>query len=366
MITVFLCGDVMTGRGIDQILPHPGDPGLREGYVRSAVRYVELSEALHGQLPRPVGFAWPWGDSLRLMDEVAPAARIINLETSITRSSEFAPGKGVHYRMSPANVATLQIARPDVCVLANNHVLDFGYAGLEETLDTLARTRLRVAGAGRNELLARAPAVVPVASERRVLVFACGDASSGIPGSWAASPDRPGVNLLPGLTDGVAAAMLEQVRSRKQAGDLVIVSIHWGSNWGFDVPAEQRRFAHLLIDGGVDIVHGHSSHHPRPIEVYRGRLVLYGCGDFINDYEGIRGYEHFRDDLRVMYFVSLEPSVGALIEVRMIVMQSCRLGLRRASSADARCLHQVLDHLSRPYAARIDLAPDGWLVARPA
>ena len=49
----------------------------------------------------------------------------------------------------------------------------------------------------------------------------------------------------------------------------------------------QIRFAHRLIDAGVDVVHGHSSHHPRPIEVYRGKLILYGCGDTIDDYEGI-------------------------------------------------------------------------------
>ena len=54
---------------------------------------------------------------------------------------------------------------------------------------------------------------------------------------------------------------------------------------------DQVRFAHRLIDGGVDLVHGHSSHHPRPIEVFRGKLVLYGCGDCINDYEGISGHQ---------------------------------------------------------------------------
>ena len=73
------------------------------------------------------------------------------------------------------------------------------------------------------------------------------------------------------------------------------------------------RFAHWLVDGGVDIVHGHSSHHPRPIEVYRDRLILYGCGDFIDDYEGIEGYEQYRDDLVLMYFATLSPATGELI-----------------------------------------------------
>jgi poly-gamma-glutamate capsule biosynthesis protein CapA/YwtB (metallophosphatase superfamily) len=56
------------------------------------------------------------------------------------------------------------------------------------------------------------------------------------------------------------------------------------------VDEDQVRFARRLIDGGVDVIHGHSSHDLRPVEVYRGRLILYGCGDCIDDYEGISGH----------------------------------------------------------------------------
>ena len=143
---MFLCGDVMTGRGVDQILPHPGDPRLRESYVREATGYVALAEAASGPIPRPVDPAWPWGDALTVLGDLAPDIRLINLETSITRSGDFAPGKQVHYRMNPANIGCLTVARPDVCALANNHVLDFGRGGLAETLDTLAGAGLPAAG----------------------------------------------------------------------------------------------------------------------------------------------------------------------------------------------------------------------------
>jgi poly-gamma-glutamate capsule biosynthesis protein CapA/YwtB (metallophosphatase superfamily) len=139
VVTVFLCGDVMTGRGVDQILPHPGDPALRERYVDDARTYVALAESVNGGIPRPVGFAWPWGDSLQVLDDVAPDVRVINLETSITRSCEFAPYKGVHYRMSPDNISCLAELQPSACALANNHVLDFGRTGLLDTLDALSR-----------------------------------------------------------------------------------------------------------------------------------------------------------------------------------------------------------------------------------
>ena len=58
-VDVLLSGDVMLGRGVDQILPHPGDPRLRERYVRDARTYVELAEDRNGPIPRPVDFAWP-------------------------------------------------------------------------------------------------------------------------------------------------------------------------------------------------------------------------------------------------------------------------------------------------------------------
>src|SRR3954468_11062187 len=146
--TLFLCGDVMLGRGVDQILPHPGDPGLREGYFRDARTYVELAEAAHGPIAQPVDFSWPWGEALQTLDHIQPEVRVINLETAVTRSDEFAPGKAVHYRMHPGNLPCLTVARPDACALANNHVLDFGHRGLEETLDALSGAGLRPVGAG--------------------------------------------------------------------------------------------------------------------------------------------------------------------------------------------------------------------------
>lgn len=157
LITLCLAGDVMLGRGVDQILPHPGDPALAETYVRDARSYVELAEAANGPLPRPVDFSWPWGDTLRLLDRAASDAVVLNLETSITRSDDFAPDKAVHYRMHPANLPCLISARPDVCVLANNHILDFGRRGLAETLEALAYAGIASAGAGHDAHAARQP-----------------------------------------------------------------------------------------------------------------------------------------------------------------------------------------------------------------
>jgi len=342
-MTLFLCGDLMLGRGIDQILPHAGDPTLHEGYATSALDYVRLAQQAHGPIPRPAAFDYVWGDALTEWARVSPDARIANLETAVTARDEWRHGKGIHYRMHPANAPCLSAARIDCCVLANNHVLDWGYAGLAETLETLRRADIQTAGAGRDQAEARAPAVLGTA-KGRVLVYSFGTESCGIPLDWAAGAGLPGVNLLPDLSDATLRRIAAEVRAARRAGDVVVASIHWGGNWGYEVPAAHRAFAHGLVDQcGVDVVHGHSSHHPLGIEVYRDRPILYGCGDFLNDYEGIAGYESYRGDLSLMYFLTLEPGRGRLLRLWLLPMQIRRFRLNRASAQDTRWLRDRLD-----------------------
>jgi poly-gamma-glutamate synthesis protein (capsule biosynthesis protein) len=320
LVTIFFGGDVMTGRGVDQILARPGDPDLWEPAVRDARYYVGLADEVNGAFPRPVDDRWPWGDALELLDTHGAQVRIVNLETSITARGEADPDKSVHYRMAPANGGCLTAARLDVVALANNHVLDFGPRGLVDTLETLAALGIGSAGAGRDAAEAARPAIVPVNPGGRVVVLSVGSPSSGVPPQWTATAQTPGVDVVTDLTAPTVRALLDRVDQARRPGDVVVVSVHWGSNWGYEVPTDHVAFAHGLVDGGVDVVHGHSSHHPRPIEVYRDKLILYGCGDLIDDYEGISGYEHYRDDLRLLLNeISTAPPVepvGELLEMR--------------------------------------------------
>jgi poly-gamma-glutamate capsule biosynthesis protein CapA/YwtB (metallophosphatase superfamily) len=361
---VFLCGDVMTGRGVDQILPHPSPGRIHESSVQDARTYVELAELSCGTIPSPVSFTYVWGDALAELDRVAPDARIINLETSVTRSEDYWRGKEVHYRMHPDNVACLTCARVDVCALANNHVLDYGYAGLGETLDTLHSAGLKTAGAGRDLAGARRPAAIDLPGMGRLLVFAFASETSGVPRRWAARKGRAGVDLLRDLSETNAGQVAERARGLKRPGDIAIASIHWGSNWGYEVYREQVRFAHALIDGGFDLVHGHSSHHVRPIEVYENKLVLYGCGDFIDDYEGITGEAAFRSDLVLMYFATLAADSGDLTELRMTPMQIRKMRLNRASPSDAAWLRDTLCRTSAGFGTRVDLGDHFTLALR--
>ena len=361
LLTLFLCGDVMTGRGIDQILPHPGDPRLYEPYIRDARDYVRLAEHRNGPVKRPVAFDYPWGDALAELQRVAPDARIINLETAITVSDRYRP-KGINYRMNPANIGCLTAAGVDCCALANNHVLDWDVAGLQETLATLDGAGIRRAGAGRHLEEGMAPAVIPVPGKGRVLVFACGLESSGIGRRWAADARQPGVQLLPGLSMASVDTLAEQVQRFKGAGDIAVVSIHWGGNWDYRIPRQQRDFAHALIDtAGVDVIHGHSSHHVKGIEVYNERPILYGCGDLLSDYEGISGHEEFRGELGLMYFLSLEPATGRLQRFEMTPTRLQRLRINRASRQEAQWLAGVLNREGRPLGSRAVLGEDSRL-----
>ena len=358
-ITLFLCGDVMLGRGIDQILPHPGDPLLREPYVDSAKEYVQLAEQANGSIPAPVDSSYVWGDALDELQHAAPQARIVNLETSITQSRDYAP-KGINYKMSPENIACLTAAEVDCCILANNHVLDFGQAGLCETLELLNQAGIRNAGAGRNAAEAQAPAVIET-NAGRVLVFSFGCGSSGIPPEWAGGPHRPGVNLLHDLSNRTIAAIAEFSRAMRRDGDVLVASIHWGGNWGYQIGRDEVRFAHGLIDAGFSVVHGHSSHHPKAIEVYRDRPIFYGCGDFINDYEGIGGYEEFRGDLALMYFPQLDAASGRLVDLKLVPLMVRRFQLHRTSQEDAAWLCGILDRESARFGTHVSLNDDNSL-----
>lgn len=360
-VNLFVCGDVMLGRGIDQILPHPSDPTLYEHYMGSALDYVRLAERRYGPIPSPCSFDYVWGDALADLDTAQPLARIVNLETSITTSMRPEP-KGINYKMNPDNVVCLKMAAVDCCVLANNHVLDWGVSGLLETLSTLERESFAVAGAGTDSVQAAAPAAVDLPNDRRVLVFGFGTTTSGIPREWAATSSRPGVNLLPDLSLSTASEVARRIVALRRPGDLIVVSIHWGSNWGYRVDDEQREFAHALIDAGAcDLLHGHSSHHPRGIEIYRERPILYGCGDFITDYEGIESYEQYRGDLSIAYLPCFDDQ-GALSELTLVPYQMRRFRLQRASQADVNWLQSTLDRESARFGTHVALK-NGRLVA---
>lgn len=364
-LRLFLCGDVMAGRGIDQVMSHPGDPRLYEDYVKSAAVYVEIAERANGPIPRGVAPQYVWGDALAVLERARPDVRIVNLETAVTTADDPWPGKGINYRMHPANVAFLTAAGIDCCVLANNHVLDWGYDGLRETLGSLRAIRVRTAGAGDDETESEAPAVIDLPERGRLLVFAFGSPSSGVPRRWAAQGRRPGIAVLDESAPDSVARIARRVAAVRRPGDIVIASLHWGGNWGYAVSEAQRTTARRLIDAAqVDVVHGHSSHHPRPVEVYRDKLILYGCGDFLNDYEGIGGYEGYRPELAFMYMPELDPASGRLQRLLLVPMRIRGFRVNRASREEAEWLMQTMNREGQAFGTRFEPTAEGEIDLR--
>jgi len=195
-----------------------------------------------------------------------------------------------------------------------------------------------------------------------LVLYAFGAADSGVPEAWAAGRATPGVNWIGDFGARTTARICDAIARSTRQNDIVVVSIHWGSNWGYAVPDEHRCFAHALIDlGGVHLVYGHSSHHVKPIEVHQGRAVLYGCGDFLNDYEGIPSRPEYRDDLTLMYFPTVDATSGELVELAMVPLLVRQFRLSRPGAADAEWLCDTLDRECRRFGARVE-ARDDYLV----
>ncbi|KAJ6113417.1 Capsule synthesis protein CapA [Penicillium sp. IBT 18751x] len=292
--TLTFTGDVMLARLIDQLYPtHIHDPSS----AATANHFRETCLTLSTGTYNPSS---PWGTTLPLLRN--SEITLINLETAATTSPTPWPGKAFNYRMHPANLAPiLRAANVGYVGLANNHTLDFGVEGLLETIRTVERTRIPFAGAGESTEEARRPAVLKSGQEGRgfeVLVYAAADH----PREWG---DVDGFHLID-YTFETRKRLKELLMSggARSKPALKVFSVHWGPNYTWEPGEKIRGLAHFLVDEcEVDIVHGHSSHHVQGVEVYRGKLIIYGCGDFVDDYVV---HDEYRNDLGALWRVNIK------------------------------------------------------------
>lgn len=232
-----------------------------------------VNEQLKGAAP-----SLPWGDTLPVLRQAD--LRVANLECVLADGGQPVPGKVFHFRSDTKNVDCLRAADINIVSLANNHVLDFGVPALAQMLPALDRYGILHSGAGLDREAARRPAIW----RRGTATVGFIAVTDNEPG-WAAQAQTPGVHYVPvDPADRRAAELLELVRATKAAAGILIVSAHWGPNWGSEVPAAHQGFAHALVDAGADVVFGHSAHIVRGVELYRARPIIYSAGDFVDDY----------------------------------------------------------------------------------
>lgn len=233
---------------------------------------VMIGRLMNEHLDRVPPF-YIWGDLLPLFH--SNDLNIVNLEAALTKNEHAAP-KVFNFKADPVKVQTLVEASVHVVNLANNHVLDYGEAGLLETLATLKKARIQYVGAGKTIAEAKAPVILQ-RKGIKIGILGCTDNEP----SWRAGENRPGTFY---LQVGDLAAIRPAIEELRPEVDILILTIHWGPNMVERPPPEFRRFAHELIDLGVDLIHGHSAHISQGIEVYKGKCILYDTGDFIDDY----------------------------------------------------------------------------------
>jgi poly-gamma-glutamate capsule biosynthesis protein CapA/YwtB (metallophosphatase superfamily) len=271
-----------------------------------------VNEALENAPPE-----YPWGDTLPILHSAD--WRICNLECVISdRGTPWsAYPKAFHFRSAAKNIAVLEAARMNGVSLANNHVLDYGYDAMFEMLEILDRAGIVHSGAGANVKQASGLATAEICG-RKLGLLAFTDNEP----EWEATADWPGVFYVPtDLNDSRAKQLLGIIRGHREVVDMLIVSAHWGSNWGYVPPKEHVVFAHALMDAGADIVFGHSSHVFRGIESYKGRPIVYGAGNFVDDY-AVDIIE--RNDQSFIYLIDTANRIPRGLRMYPTVIRRCR------------------------------------------
>ena len=305
-----------------------------------------------------------WKDYRQITIDPPPDLRILNLESHLTRTidnPDVPTWKGIRYHAHVDNLDAMirpyadtthggACPSPVVISLANNHVMDYGRSAFEkETLPELDKLQASIpsvsaVGSGRNWQEASKPAVLDCGGKDNIEIFAVSSGCSGTPELWWAQNDRSGVVGIPGLYDRRAVEQAVDITKKSfdshpsaSVGKRIrILSVHMGPNWAMKGETEQeiafrREYAHRVIDEcGVDIIYGHSSHHVRGMEVYKSKLILYGTGDIINDYEGFenRGEEKY-NRLGGIYIADFDQTTGNFSQLRIVPMFMNRLRLER-------------------------------------
>lgn len=221
-----------------------------------------------------------WGDTLPIFR--GADCRIGNLECVITDKDEKWVGtpKQFFFRSDSKNIAVLTEGGINAVSLANNHTLDYGEEGMRDGLAILTRAGVNHAGAGPDLTGARMPRIWKVGGNAVGMV----SFTDNMP-EWEANEKKAGVYYVPtDLSDNRAKGLIQLIKETKKTVDFLIVAAHWGGNWGYKPPREHTDLGRALIEAGADVIFGHSAHVFRGVEVYRGKLIIYSAGNFIDDY----------------------------------------------------------------------------------
>jgi len=200
---------------------------------------------------------------------------MVTLETAVTDGGQPVPGKTFHFRSPPASFDTLRAAGVDVATMANNHALDYGPSGLEDTFGAIATSRFPVVGIGHDAAEAYRPYVTTIKGQRVGILSALDWLEPALKPAWSATDTRPGLAVAFDPTRLVAA-----IRAVRPQVDTLVVFMHWGTEQDQCADGEQRSLARTLAAAGADVIVGAHAHRVQGAGRVGNTFVAYGLGNF--------------------------------------------------------------------------------------
>lgn len=201
-----------------------------------------------------------------------------NLETTITDHDK-KEEKVFNFRIKESNRKWIKPVDVKMFFnIANNHILDYGKQGMIDTMKNLDELDIKYTGAGRNLYEARKVIRYNIKGKNIGIISASDHYKE-----WMAKNDKGGINYIDYENYQEYLEYIKQMKNELMI-EILILSIHWGGNYQLGIKDVYKRFAHDVMKVGVDIIHGHSSHHVKCIKSDGRKLIIYGNGDFINDY----------------------------------------------------------------------------------
>jgi poly-gamma-glutamate synthesis protein (capsule biosynthesis protein) len=320
--------------------------GVRLAFVGDLMLGRGISRSLKDHPPE-----WIWGDVLPLLRD--STAVIANLESPITASTRRwrRTLKMFHFRADPDAIDILTCANIRFVNLANNHAMDFEAPGLIDTTRSLDRAGISHAGAGQSAEEAARLALLELPGLTVGLLSATDTMTA-----FAAGPNRAGTHV---ITVDPASPDLAWVRAsagdlRQRGAEVIVLTLHWGPNMRLSPKRRFRAFAHTAIDGGVDVIHGHSAHIVQGVEIYKGRPILYDTGNFLDDYWK---FPFLPDDVSFVFLLDLQADGPQ--RLRMVPIRLHPAPLRIATGRDRRSISDRLRQGSAAVGTELVECADG-------
>ncbi|MBM7703091.1 CapA family protein [Metabacillus iocasae] len=260
-LTLTMVGDIMMGRHIKEITDRYGEDFV----FRNVKGFFEKSDYVSGNYEHPV---------------------IMGQEESYEKLE-----KNIHLSSTEQDLQTVKDAGFDVLSLANNHTMDFGSKGIEDTMQAFKQNKVEYVGAGNN--IDEAKEAISYKEVDGVRIATVGFNDTLVPG-MKADENRPGVlSADPDL-------IFEVIQKAKENADLIVVNAHWGQEYDVEPSPRQEGLAKAMVDAGADVIVGHHPHVVQSFDVYNGAVIFYSLGNFVFD----QGWSNTKNSAMVQYHLN--------------------------------------------------------------